>query len=283
MIASGPTVPQQIDNSAALCVLSKYGLKDAHPSVSTYLSAQSPQREPLEIMQDDSPLNLIIGNNKMATTAAKAAAISHGYSCYVWSRQLQGEASFLGEVYAIITHYVSLKQHSAELEAMREMLYGHLRKLSQEQPELEADILNLMRSVEMVVLGDGGFCLLGAGEPTVTVRGEGQGGRNQELALAYLVKLHQLRNHHPRPNRGNNDCVLVSVGTDGQDGPCDAAGAMVEPSVFTAALEQGLDPLKSLLDNDSYTFFSAVNCGRNLLKTGLTGTNMMDIHILLMK
>ena len=284
LIASGPTVPQQIDNRAALNILDKYRLQDMHSSVSDYLRSQPPQRGVSESYGRDHVLNLVIGNNKLATAGAKAAAINQGYTSYVWSHQLQGEASFLGQVYAAIALYISLRRHSdADLTSARENMYECLDKLTQLQPVLEMDALNLKRSVEMVRPDTGGFCLIGGGEPTVTVRGAGQGGRNQELALSFVITLHKLQTlHNPAPIAKEN-CVFVSVGTDGQDGACDAAGAVVDPSLFSTAREQGLDPTESLLDNDSYSFFSALNSGGNLLKTGLTGTNVMDVHVLLMK
>lgn len=283
IIASGPTVPHQTDTLLALQILTKYRLQglQEHTSVSKYLASATPQHKVSDSVADKQPLNLIIGSNKMAVTSAKEAAISCGYACYVWSRQVQGEAKFLGEVYAILAHCVLLKQQSNrdKLEAVKEMMCRELGKLSSDYPQLEADILNLIRTIDVVEGGP--FCLLGAGEPTVTVTGKGRGGRNQELALAYLIKLHELRKLCN--SDGGGDCLFASIGTDGQDGPCDAAGAVVDPLVFAAAQEQGLDPPRSLSDNDSYTFFSAVNSGKNLIKTGLTGTNVMDIHILLMK
>src|SRR5205807_506446 len=88
-------------------------------------------------------------------------------------------------------------------------------------------------------------CLLVAGgETTVTVRGQGLGGRNQELALAAAFGLRGLRN-----------VLLASIGTDGNDGPTDAAGAFVDGTTLDRALRLDLDPHQALADNDSYRFF----------------------------
>lgn len=110
------------------------------------------------------------------------------------------------------------------------------------------------------------FALVAGGETTVTVRGRGRGGRNQELVLATL---HLLRDV-PR-------FVFASIGTDGVDGVTDAAGAVATPQTLRNAAKEGLDPLPFLEDNDSYTFFSRVG---GLVLTGPTGTNVGDLMIL---
>lgn len=276
-IASGPTVPQRSEAKKALQLLGKYGVSQ-DCSAYRYLTSQ-PQVQ--GTIRDGHVFNTIVGSNKMATTSAKEAAIGLGYASYVWTVQLRGEASFLGQLYALLSHYMLLRRnYQPELDAYQDLLYESWRKLSHEYPELESDVSNLMRTIEMVKGGP--FCLIGSGEPTVRVTGEGKGGRNQELALAYAVKLHELRESCASCYGGDN-CVFASVGTDGQDGPCDAAGAIVDPQVCTTALEQGLAPTDRLQDNDSYTFFSLLNSGQNLVRTGLTGTNVMDIHVLLIK
>ena len=122
------------------------------------------------------------------------------------------------------------------------------------------------------------LCLISGGEPTVTVVGEGRGGRNQELALAFSLCHHQLKK---TDLTCETKCVLLSLGTDGQDGPTDAAGAMGHYSLTHTAIEQGLDGADYLRRNDSNSFFSRLDGGRYLVKTGLTGTNVMDIHCLI--
>lgn len=291
VIASGPTVAAHHRGTEmgtiALAILQKFGLQDTIPnSVRTHLESVSNQSQvssQSQVMQSETEAhNVLIGSNRTATSAAKAAAISLGYSCYIWSRHLEGEARFLGELYALITQYMlqKLLGDKKDLQALRETLHDHLSKLAlgQQQQQLETDTVNLMKMLDTV--SERPFCLVGAGEPTVTVTGTGRGGRNQELALAYSIKLDELR----RASGGGQECpncVFASIGTDGQDGPCDAAGSIVTPSAISSANEQGLDPLASLLNNDSYSFFTELDSGRNLVKTGLTGTNVMDIHLLL--
>jgi glycerate-2-kinase len=110
-------------------------------------------------------------------------------------------------------------------------------------------------------------CLIVAGgETTVTVRGQGLGGRNQELALAAAYGL-----------RGMRDVLLASIGTDGNDGPTDAAGAFADGTTLDRAATLGLDPHKYLAENDSYRFFDALG---DLVRTGPTNTNVNDIYLL---
>ncbi|MGH7381659.1 MAG: glycerate kinase type-2 family protein [Candidatus Methylomirabilales bacterium] len=110
-------------------------------------------------------------------------------------------------------------------------------------------------------------CLLLGGETTVTVRGKGKGGRSQELVLAGAIAI-----------AGGRDLVIWSAGTDGTDGPTDAAGAVADGDTWTRAKEIGLDPLRALEENDAYHFFEGLG---DLIKTGPTLTNVMDVILLL--
>jgi hydroxypyruvate reductase len=117
---------------------------------------------------------------------------------------------------------------------------------------------------EMKRLGPGPACVLAGGETTVAVQGRGKGGRNQEFALALAEPL------------SGSGIVVLSAGTDGIDGPTDAAGARVDGTTLDRARAAGLDPGACLLDNDSYSFFAALD---DLFSPGPTGTNVMDIKI----
>jgi hydroxypyruvate reductase len=92
------------------------------------------------------------------------------------------------------------------------------------------------------------------------------GGRNQELALSAAYSL-----------KGVTDVVLASIGTDGNDGPTDAAGAFVDGSTLDRAAALGLDPQQHLTDNDSYRFFDRLG---DLIRTGPTNTNVNDLYLL---
>lgn len=110
-------------------------------------------------------------------------------------------------------------------------------------------------------------CLLAGGETTVTVRGHGRGGRCQEFALAAGQVI-----------SGWSDTVVAAVGTDGTDGPTEAAGALVDGQTVARAYAAGLDPARALADNDSYSFFAQLG---DLLMTGPTRTNVNDIYLAL--
>jgi glycerate 2-kinase len=112
-----------------------------------------------------------------------------------------------------------------------------------------------------------GACLLFGGETTVTLRGHGKGGRNQELALAAGIAL-----------EGYEDAVVASFATDGDDGPTDAAGAIITGKTLSLARSKGVDAQRYLDNNDSYTFFDQVG---GLIQTGQTGTNVNDLLFIL--
>jgi glycerate 2-kinase len=109
-------------------------------------------------------------------------------------------------------------------------------------------------------------CLLAGGETTVRVMGKGRGGRNQEFALMLVEQL------------AGEDVVVLSAGSDGIDGPTDAAGAFIDGTTLQRARERGLDPRAALADNDSYGFFAALG---DLYRCGPTGTNVSDLKIAL--
>jgi len=115
-------------------------------------------------------------------------------------------------------------------------------------------------------------CLLSGGELTVTVKGKGKGGRNQEFVLACLVEMDKIQT--------DKNWLIASIGTDGTDGPTDAAGAWVTPEILEKAKKLNLNPVEYLNNNDSYNFFSQVG---GLIKTGPTKTNVMDIRIFLVQ
>lgn len=113
-------------------------------------------------------------------------------------------------------------------------------------------------------------CILSGGETTVTLgRDHGLGGRNQEFVLAAALKL---------GTAGLRNALVLSGGTDGEDGPTDAAGAIADHTTLEQAARLGLDPRVYLDRHDAYHFFEAVG---DLLKTGLTETNVMDVRVIL--
>jgi hydroxypyruvate reductase len=111
-------------------------------------------------------------------------------------------------------------------------------------------------------------CVIAGGEPLVTVRGNGRGGRAQHCALTLAVELAR--------RAPNFEICAMFAGTDGIDGPTDAAGAIVTSTTVRRAQEARLDPEAALQRSDSYSFFRALG---DLIITGPTGTNVMDIFV----
>lgn len=134
------------------------------------------------------------------------------------------------------------------------------------------DIANMHAAIAKEILANGRpakppVCILSGGETTCTVRGSGSGGRNQEFVLAAALAL-----------AGAPETVIFSGGTDGLDGPTDAAGAIADGTTIARAAEQGLNAREFLNNNDSYHFFAPIH---GLVKTGPTGTNVMDVRAIL--
>jgi glycerate-2-kinase len=154
-------------------------------------------------------------------------------------------------------------KHSAEAMGIRaDMLSAEISgEAADAGRKLAAKALAAKRHKE----SDHPVCLISGGETTVTVTGTGRGGRNMELALAFAAEI-----------EGINGITLLSAGTDGTDGPTDAAGALVDGMTVNRARSLRLDPDDYLRNNDSYNFF--LKCG-GLFVTGPTGTNVMDVQI----
>jgi glycerate-2-kinase len=114
---------------------------------------------------------------------------------------------------------------------------------------------------------EGPLCLVAGGETVVTVKGSGRGGRSQELALSAALAIERRR-----------DVALLAAGTDGADGPTDAAGAFVDGDTVARGRRAGLDAAEALAANDSHSFFRREG---GLIRTGATGTNVMDLALVL--
>jgi hydroxypyruvate reductase len=232
VIGSGLTAPDLATFSEALRVLES---RSVWPQVSHEVREHLEKGVRGEIGETPKPgddlfknvSNVIVGNSRQALEAAAEEAGRRGYRPLILSSRIEGEA--------------------------------------REAARLHGDIL-----WEAITSGHPicrPACILSGGETTVTVRGEGKGGRNQEFALAAALAL-----------KGAAKILLLSAGTDGTDGPTDAAGALADGDTVRRAAESGLDAAAYLARNDSYAFFEALG---DLVKTGPTGTNVMDVNIML--
>lgn len=160
---------------------------------------------------------------------------------------------------------LAASRQARELGYKSTILTSSLSGEAREAAVVHASILREVRLFNSPVAPPA--CLLSGGETTVTIQGRGKGGRNQEFALAAALAL-----------AGNPNVLVLSLGTDGTDGPTDAAGAYATGRTVERAAALGLDTRQHLTENNSYPFFDALG---NLIRTGPTGTNVMDVHLLL--
>lgn len=231
IIASGPTVPDPSTYADAIEILQLYDLaNNAPPSIWRHLE-QGRQGSIPETPKPGDPIfdnvqNVIIGSNPQAAEAAIEQAENEGYHTVLLTTFLQGEARQAGRVLAAIARQINASGQPIPRPA----------------------------------------CVVTGGETTVTLHGDGLGGRNQELALGAVEEMD-----------GIPDAALVALATDGGDGPTDAAGAVVTGETLSRAQAQGMRPADFLARNDSYHFFEPLG---DLLRTGPTRTNVNDLTFL---
>lgn len=271
VIASGPTVASVHNVQDCLHILNRYGLRAALPrSVKTVLArADSDPHGPHTCGH---VLNVIIGSNALALAEAQRRAEALGYRAVVLSAAIRGDVKSVARFYGLLAQVAGAHLTPPGTAASMEQE----EQLHELAAELQLPDLQLKEALETVVGAGGPVCLLAGGEPTVQLQGSGKGGRNQELALRVGAEL-------GRWPPGPVDVLFLSGGTDGQDGPTEAAGAWVVPELASQAAAEGLDVASFLSRSDSHTFFRCFRGGVHLLHTGLTGTNVMDAHLLLLR
>ena len=232
VIASGPAVPDTSTFADTRQVLEKYGIWDRVPA-----AVQSRIDQGLKGDIEDTPkagdavfercYSELVGTNLQALKAAGLKSEDLGYRTLILSSTVEGEAREVAKVLTAIAKEVRDSGNPLSAPA----------------------------------------CILCGGETTVTIQGDGKGGRNQEFVLASALVID-----------GGENVVVLAGGTDGNDGPTDAAGAMADGSTLVRARAKGLDPLDFLRRNDSYHFFQTLE---DLVMTGPTRTNVMDVYMLL--
>jgi hydroxypyruvate reductase len=232
VIASGPTAPDPTSFADAWGVIERRGLVDALPAgVRQRLQGGVEGRIPDTPKPGDALFarvtNVIVGSNRLAALAAADAARTLGYETLLLSTFVEGEAREIARVAAALGQGVLAHGDPVGPPA----------------------------------------CLVLGGETTVTVRGQGRGGRNQELALAAALALD-----------GIEGISVMALATDGSDGPTDSSGAIVDGGTVAAIRAGGIDPASALRENDAYPALAAA--GAHLL-TGPTGTNVNDLLVVL--
>jgi glycerate-2-kinase len=238
-IASGPTYYDSSTFALALDVLHRRGVADCCPQAVLKILEEGKKGLREETVKKEDKImervkSFILGDNLKALLAAKEEARKHGLESIIIALDDFGEARVKAEEYI-------------------GKLATFLRKVREEKRA---------------------FCLLAGGELTVTVRGQGQGGRNTEFALAGLLAIKQRITEF-----SGLDWLVMSLATDGRDGNTDSAGAFVGEETLLEAEKKNLKPEAFLVDNDSYGFFKETG---GLIFTGPTGTNVMDIRVFLL-
>jgi hydroxypyruvate reductase len=237
-IASGLTVPDPETFADAWGIVRKYGLR--LPAAAREVLERGLRGELPESPKPGDPRfarvrNVLLGTNRTGLEAARAEARALGYEPLVLSSRIVGEAREVGKVYAAI---------GLDQRRFRGLGSGRL-----------------------------GTCILGGGETTVRVSGQGRGGRNQECALGFLEEL-------ARAGPEAAGLHFLAASSDGTDGPTDAAGAFASLALLEKSRRLGLEPAQFLARNDSYGFFERVG---GLLFTGPTNTNVCDFQLCLVR
>lgn len=230
VIASGPTVPDESTFGDCMSIVEKYNLQV--PESVMNLIKKGLNREIEENPKVEDPIfektsHVIIASNILALKAGAQKAIELGYNALILSSAIEGETKVVALVHTAIAKEIHESGNPISRPA----------------------------------------CILSGGETTVTIKGKGLGGRNQEFVLACATEI-----------AGMSDTVILSCGTDGTDGPTDAAGALADGLTIQRAEKLGMQAKEYLWNNDSYHFFEKLD---DLIKTGPTNTNVMDVRVLL--
>lgn len=267
LIASGPTVENQDQPSAAINIIEKFDLyNQLSDSVKTVLNESRNNKE----FPRSKVKNFIIGSNKISINAAKDEAKNLGYYPIDLSNVVTGNISNIAQEYVklikIIIDFMTKKINEEFLKEAASSL--NIPGISNKS--LDDEIISNLKNKDI--------CLILGGEITVAVKGTGVGGRNQQLALEFSKLVYKHREHF-----NNFEVYLLSAGTDGIDGPTDAAGAIGYLDLVSDAEKANIDVDKYLLNNDSYNFFKQFQNGLLHVITGHTNTNVMDIHLIIIK
>ena len=231
-IASGPTVPDRSTFIDCLDILDRYSIRDTIPAAVLNYLEEGVQGKHEETPKAHDPAfqrtqNVIVASNRKALETAASKAGELGYNSLILSSTMEGETREVARVHAAIAREVIDTGNPVSRPA----------------------------------------CLISGGETTVTIKGKGLGGRNQEFVLSAVIEID-----------GFEDVVILSGGTDGTDGPTDAAGAIGDGMTARRARALDMAARQYLDDNDSYHFFESLG---DLLMTGPTFTNVMDLRLIL--
>ncbi|XP_007888476.2 glycerate kinase [Callorhinchus milii] len=283
IIASGPTVPSSHRTEDCYKILSKYNLESSIPeSVKEVLSRAKGSTTHGESQDFAHVCNFIIGSNAIALKQAKCQSESLGYSTSVLSTAVSGDVRNVAKLYSMLIQYACstlADSNSVQQGNLKDAILQTIAMM--DIPDFQLD--NCLIALEESRGSGRPVCLLAGGETTVMLRGKGKGGRNQEMALLVALELHKAKLTRSQDPLSEHEVIFLSGGTDGQDGPTEAAGAIAYTELVDEAISEGLNVEDFLSNNDSFTFFSKFNNGSNLIVTGLTCTNVMDVQAILIR
>ncbi|KAL6263278.1 hypothetical protein P5V15_006078 [Pogonomyrmex californicus] len=349
LIASGPTVYSSRAPEDVIAVLKKYNLYDSlEGNLKTVVTSKEtfndkPLLNPAKNFKHVT--NIILGNNTMALEAASLEVSRKKLTPIILRDDVTGNVQDVSLAYVHITSLICLVLLN---KLGRKEFYDRVRTT----PILPVSIDKIDKIFKHIIGNLDGIVLIGGGEPTVVVTGRGKGGRNQELALRFSLDwLAKIKSY---PRFVEFDVMMLSGGTDGQDGPTDAAGAFGYPAIAPLIhdvyakiksmavkknpqvlseqdlttdrkiliqqmsgfitepdvernfddtmkksirdINEHIDPLvlkimevermlpeNTLKENDTYNFYARFKKGADLIKTGITGTNVMDLHFIYIK
>ena len=271
VIASGPTVPDPTTFSDAWDVVEKFGLSETIPGSIRERLRHGVSGSLMETLKPgslilDNVRNKIIASNQHAATAALRQAMNEGFTAAILTTHLQGEASQAGRYMAAIARQMALSNQPLPRPAC--LIVGGETTVTLTAPGETIDhstrsngSASRTKSVSASRTKPGSASRTSSGGgPRIST-----GGRNQEMALAAV-----------REMAGLEQTLLITLATDGRDGPTDAAGAVVSGQTLARSLEAGLDASDSLKRHDSYHFFQHLG---DLLQPGLTQTNVNDLAL----
>ncbi|GAB0097602.1 Glycerate kinase [Sergentomyia squamirostris] len=267
LIASGPTYISNVNyQKAANEIIDKYKLEKELPgSLQTLLQDQSRVDQTLDLPNNHI---FVIANNSIAVDAALKEAEANGFHAICLSKVLECDVEKLSQIYVELTMAIKTFLNTENKDDFLQSSRMTLENVTYEK-DFPEELLKILNSKNKK-----GVCIVGAGETTVEVRGNGLGGRNQELTLHFIKKCLEA---DEKMKLG--DISFLSAGTDGIDGPTSAAGSVGSLSTIRTLID--MSELNEILStNDSFTFWHKKYPAGHIV-TGHTGTNVMDIHLLL--
>ncbi len=268
LIASGPTIIQKIEEENAKQILEKYELLHSVPDSVLKCLASSTISDSCDLAENS--LVKIVGDNSVAINVAIEEMNKLQIRGICMSKSIEGDVAVLSSIYCKLAEAIyELDCGQATPERFQNFVDSLDATL-----KLEKDFYTHLMKTVMDKVNRSPICIISGGETTVNIKGNGIGGRNQELALRIASEI--------KKNPAIRDIVFLSAGTDGIDGPCDAAGAIASKDMVSDCSEMESGNIEAYIqNNDSYSLLKRLGNGKHHIITGHTGTNVMDLHFMI--